>query len=70
MKRAVRNLLCCVALPCLAFGEVAGSADAADLDLKAPYATVFTWAGFYAGVHVGYIWNDPELVASSIGTAR
>jgi outer membrane immunogenic protein len=26
------------------------------------------WTGFYAGARVGYIWEDPELVASAISS--
>ena len=41
------------------------SRRAADLGVRHAYAPVFTWAGLYGGIHLGYVWNDPELVASA-----
>jgi outer membrane immunogenic protein len=58
---------------------VSGSALAADLTAKAPYAapvSTFSWSGFYAGLHAGYGWGkndwtgglvgDPTVVVSSL----
>jgi outer membrane immunogenic protein len=64
MKRAAFNLLIGAGLA----SAIAGAATpgvAADLPVKAPYVPYFTWAGFYAGAHFGFGWNDPELVASA-----
>ena len=46
-------LLCGVALGAVA---IANSASAADMPLKAPPLPGWGWAGFYAGVNVGYGW--------------
>jgi outer membrane immunogenic protein len=45
------------------------SASAADLAVKAPYATpspVWDWTGFYAGVHAGAGWGTTESTLTSI----
>jgi outer membrane immunogenic protein len=50
----------------------AESAGAADLSIppgpKSSTAAVYDWTGFYAGAHLGYNLNDPELVTSSSTT--
>jgi outer membrane immunogenic protein len=46
-------------------GHLISSAVAADLAVKSPVVPFFSWAGFYVGAHAGYIWADPELVATS-----
>jgi len=62
MLRFVSNLV----LPCVALAGVANTAVAADLlATKVGVVPLFSWAGFYVGAHAGYIWNDPELVATS-----
>jgi outer membrane immunogenic protein len=64
MRRSIhRNLLVTAfaggALAALPFG-----ADAADIPVKAPprtaLAAVFSWTGFYAGIHGGYGWGDAD----------
>lgn len=58
-------LLCGIALGAMA---MAGSASAADMALKAPPAPVpaWSWAGFYAGVNVGYGWaSDPSTLTDT-----
>jgi outer membrane immunogenic protein len=53
-------------LPCVALAGVANTAVAADLVVnKGGVVPTFTWAGFYVGTHAGYIWDDPELVATA-----
>jgi outer membrane immunogenic protein len=46
------------------FGALSMAAVAADIPVKAPpravAAAVFSWTGFYAGVHGGYGWGDAE----------
>ena len=62
MLRLVRNFV----LPCVALTGVANTAVAADLMVvKSPVVPFFSWAGFYVGAHAGYIWDDPELVATA-----
>jgi outer membrane immunogenic protein len=50
----------------------AESAGAGDLSIppapKSLTAAAYDWAGFYAGAHLGYNLNDPELVTSSSTT--
>ncbi len=36
----------------------AGTAQAADLYVKAPVATVYDWSGVYIGANAGYGWGD------------
>ncbi len=46
-----------------------GQGLAADLaPPRVAYVPAFTWAGIYAGAHLGYNLNDPELVTSSFTT--
>jgi outer membrane immunogenic protein len=42
---------------------VAGSAQAADMPLKARPAPVpvYSWTGFYGGINGGYAWSDPSV---------
>jgi outer membrane immunogenic protein len=59
-------LLCGVALGAVA---IAGSASAADMPLKAPPYPVWSWAGFYTGVNVGYGWaSDPATLTDTTTT--
>lgn len=52
-----------IALSTIAF---AGSASAAEMPLKAPPLPVWSWAGFYAGVNVGYGWaSDPTTLTDT-----
>lgn len=65
MKRLV-----CTAL--IAIAVVTGSANAADLDRggskdEFPYAPATSWAGFYAGGHVGVTLDDEVLFSSAAG---
>lgn len=48
----------------------AGAAAAADLPAPAPVPTFaqYSWAGFYAGVRVGYDWGHDHLVESVTAT--
>jgi outer membrane immunogenic protein len=58
-----RLLMASVAAVGLATG-IGASAFAADLPIytKAPpMAPYYNWTGFYAGVDVGYAWNDPTV---------
>ena len=56
-------LLCGVALGAVA---IANSASAADMPLKAPPLPGWGWAGFYAGVNVGYGWaSDPATLTDT-----
>ncbi len=56
-------LLCGVALGAVA---IANSASAADMPLKAPPLPWCGWAGFYAGVNVGYSWaSDPATLTDT-----
>jgi len=64
-------LLGSVALAALAIG---GSANAADLPLKAPpmvAPVVFSWTGFYIGANVGYSWGraDTDFAETTSATA-
>jgi outer membrane immunogenic protein len=54
----------------LAFGLAAETALAADLPLKAPpvVAPVFSWAGPYIGLNVGYGWSSETVSGSVTGT--
>src|SRR5262249_27430090 len=66
MKRLVRGLLAVTALSCIGMAGAANTAVAADIMItKGGVVPFFTWAGTYVGVHAGYIWNDPELVATA-----
>ncbi len=60
-------LLCGVAAVTFA---TAGKAAAADMPLKAPPLPVWSWAGFYAGVNVGYGWaSDPTTLTDTTTTS-
>jgi outer membrane immunogenic protein len=63
MKRLALALLASTSI----FPGLGQAASAADMAVKAP-AYVPEWAGIYAGVHLGYNLNDPELVTSSSTT--
>src|SRR5436190_1152767 len=60
-----RSLLCVTA-----FLSLSGAAAAADLPMvtKAPPASVFTWDGFYAGGHVGYLWGTTRVIDNGVLT--
>lgn len=59
-------LLCGIAAGAIA---ITSSALAADMPLKAPPLPVWSWAGFYAGVNVGYGWaSDPTTLTDSTST--
>jgi outer membrane immunogenic protein len=57
-----------VLLAGIALGAIATTsmAWAADMPLKAPALPVWSWAGFYAGVNVGYGWaSDPTTLTDT-----
>jgi opacity protein-like surface antigen len=39
---------------------LAGAANAADMPIKAPVVEVWSWSGFYGGVHFGSAWGQKE----------
>jgi outer membrane immunogenic protein len=65
MSRVIGKLIFSTGVIAALAAGGAGQGLAADLPVRAAYVPAFTWAGLYAGAHLGYIWNDPELVASS-----
>lgn len=59
-------------LAALALAALSGTALAADLpsrkgEVYAPIAPIFTWTGFYVGVHAGAVFTDNDIQTEGTG---
>jgi outer membrane immunogenic protein len=66
----MKKQLSIAALATMAAFAWAGSANAADMPVKAappPIPVVYDWSGLYVGVHEGWMWGDAHEVQTNPG---